>query len=99
MIRRQHFIDAGGLDTTLPPPWAWIDLCLKFRSNNLRLVSTPQVHTYDFSNDSDVIEFNEAKMDITSEIDEKWSHLLQRDPYSVLRPEQRVHRKPKWKAK
>jgi glycosyltransferase involved in cell wall biosynthesis len=99
MIRRQHFIDAGGLDTTLPPPWAWIDLCLKFRSNNLRLVSTPQVHTYDFSNDSDVIEFNEAKMDITSEIDEKWSHLLQRDPYSVLRPEQRVHSKPKWKAK
>jgi GT2 family glycosyltransferase len=97
MIRVSDFLDVGGLDDTLPPLWAWIDLCFKLRSNGSRVVSTPSVNTYDFCENSEVVNQSDLRIPLNDVFKSRWLHMLTKDPYSIFRPEQIIHRKAKWK--
>jgi glycosyltransferase involved in cell wall biosynthesis len=99
MIRTAHFVELGGLETSLEPLWAWVDLCLRFQDRGLKIVTTPQVNTYHFADDSEVVDPSIAGIQVDTEIAQRWSQIIARDPYTVFRPEQRVHRKPRWKPR
>lgn len=97
MIRKNHFLAVGGLDETLPPLWSWIDLCLRLRHNDLRVVSTPQVNAYQFSDDPEVVSLENARIFVDNDFRSRWGAALSRDPFSVFRPEQLLQRPALWK--
>lgn len=97
MIRRDHFLNVGGLDESLDPYWAWIDLCLKFTSNQLKIISTPQVNAYHFDNDQEELDPDLFAVAIPEIIKQRWSRALVRDPFTVHRVDQRSDRYPKWR--
>jgi len=97
MLRREHFLEVGGLDESLEPLWAWIDLCFRFTSSHYRIVSTPQVNAYNFHPAEEVVPQELVDIRVPTLIKSRWSHLLERDRFSTLRPDQQFHRKEKWK--
>ena len=98
MIRREHFLAVGGLDESLEPLWAWVDLCLKFTSNGFRIVSTPQVNSYHFQPDQEAVPPEAADILVDDNFRNRWKELLEVDTLSVFRLEQKSHRKTKWKS-
>jgi GT2 family glycosyltransferase len=98
MIRRSHFLEVGGLTDSLNLFWSWIDLCLKLNQQGKRVVSTPQVSSFHFDDDSETVLSEEAGLKVPQYFRDTWGHVLQRDPYSVFRPEQIVQRASKWRA-
>lgn len=97
LIRRDHFLDIGGLDESIDPYWAWVEISLKFITSGLRIISTPQVNSYHFDNDEEAINTSTADIAIPELMRNRWSQVLQRDPYSVCRHEQITDRHAKWR--
>jgi GT2 family glycosyltransferase len=97
MIRRQHFLDLGGLDKSLDPLWAWVDFCMKVNQEGLRIISTPQVHVHHFDDAPEVVPIKDAKISIPHHFRTRWQKSLTEDIFSVFRSEQIVQRSAKWK--
>ena len=96
MLRREHFLEVGGLDESLEPLWAWIDLCSKFINNGFRIVATPQVNCYNFNPTPEVVSSKFADIKVPKHFKSRWSNFLEIDKFSTLRREQQLHRKVKW---
>ena len=96
MLRREHFLEVGGLDESLEPLWAWIDLCSKFINNGFRIVATPQVNCYNFNPTPEVVSSKFAGIKVPKHFKSRWSNFLEIDKFSTLRREQQLHRKVKW---
>jgi glycosyltransferase involved in cell wall biosynthesis len=75
LVRREVFEQVGGFDQQLRGPLADVDLCLKFRQTGYLIVYTPLAKLrWDASSDAADVR-GEAVMR------ERWSHVLERDPY------------------
>ncbi len=85
MMRREVFLDVGGLTPSAAGPVAAIDLGLKLRSRSLDRIWTPHVEVYDFGPVRDP----SAASDERDFIERRWGHQLWQDPYSnvSLQPE------------
>ena len=75
LVRREVFQQIGGFDEQLTGALADIDLCLKMRDAGYLIVYTPLAKLL-WNNES---ESNDARGEAV--IRERWSHVLERDPY------------------
>ena len=81
MYKRKVFIEAGGFDTSLPSPFAELDLSLRIRALGYRIISTPQANLWCFDANSD---FQGARVRLTEPFKTRWSSVLKRDSYAGL---------------
>ena len=95
MYKRDVFIDAGGFDTTLPTPFAELDLSLRIRNLGYRIIATPQANMWCFDANAD---FQGARIRLTEPFHSRWMNELQRDAYAGLGRERGEPQevRPKW---
>jgi len=98
MYKREVFVEADGFDTSLPSPFAELDLSLRIRALGYRIISTPQANMWCFDANSD---FQGARLRIPEEFRLRWSDVLKRDQFAGLGPECGVieEARPKWHAR
>jgi GT2 family glycosyltransferase len=77
LMRREVFQEIGGFDEALPEPFADIDLCLKMRRAGYLIVYTPFAKLYLH----EVLRDRNVDVKAKQIMVERWSDVLQRDPY------------------
>jgi GT2 family glycosyltransferase len=77
LIRREVFQKIGGFDEALAESFADIDLCLKMRRAAYLIVYTPFAKLYRH----EVLRDRKIDMKANKVMRERWSDVLQRDPY------------------
>ncbi len=76
LTRREAFQEVGGFDESLPESLADVDLCLKMRRAGYLIVYTPFAKLYWHETQRDEIDTRAGAI-----MRERWSEVLQRDPY------------------
>jgi GT2 family glycosyltransferase len=95
MMRRDLFLEMGGLDESLPPPWDMVDLCLRLQSRGYTVLLNPHVMFWDFTVDALK---DRWRIRLPKELRARWGHVLESDPYRPHRPlrESVESRRPLW---
>jgi len=77
LMRRDVFVDVGGLSQALTDDYGDVDLGLKLRSRDLDRIWTPHVSVYDFGA---IVDPTEPSADRRL-LERRWGHQLSQDPY------------------
>ncbi|KQM67807.1 hypothetical protein ASE75_02605 [Sphingomonas sp. Leaf17] len=84
-VRKADFERLGGFDPSLRVAYNDVDLCLRFREDNLRVLCDPEIeliHKESRTRGSDKTEENRARLNIEAAMmRERWGHQLDNDPF------------------
>jgi glycosyltransferase involved in cell wall biosynthesis len=83
-IKRDLFLELGGLDESAGSPWDVVDLCLRAREKNLRILVTPRATFWEFMNDNN--DFARYRTRAPKAFRAKWASIFAHDPYRPTPP-------------
>jgi glycosyltransferase involved in cell wall biosynthesis len=83
-IKRELFLDLGGLDERVNPPWDVVDLCLRARERDLRILVTPRAEFWEFMNGNN--DFAWYRTRAPKAFRAKWASVFAHDPYRPTPP-------------
>jgi GT2 family glycosyltransferase len=83
-MKRDLFIELGGLDESVNAPWDVVDLCLRARAQGLRILITPRAEFWEFMNGND--DFASYRIRAPKEFRNKWESVFAHDPYRPTPP-------------
>jgi glycosyltransferase involved in cell wall biosynthesis len=96
-IKRELFLELGGLDESVGAPWDVVDLCLRARERGLRILVTPRAEFWEFMNGND--DYASYRTRAPRAFREKWASVFAHDPYRPTPPLQQSTEaeRPFWK--
>jgi glycosyltransferase involved in cell wall biosynthesis len=96
-IKRELFLELGGLDESLGAPWDVVDLCLRARDTGLRILVTPRAKFWEFMNGNDDYAWYRTRAPKAFRV--KWASVFAHDPYRPTPPlrESTEAERPFWK--
>jgi hypothetical protein len=83
-IKRELFLELGGLDESVGAPWDVVDLCLRAREKGLRILVTPRAEFWEFMNGND--DFAWYRTRAPKAFRAKWASDFAHDPYRPTPP-------------
>jgi GT2 family glycosyltransferase len=83
-IKRELFLELGGLDESVGAPWDVVDLCLRAREKGLRILVTPRAEFWEFMNGND--DFAWYRTRAPKAFRAKWASVFAHDPYRPTPP-------------
>jgi glycosyltransferase involved in cell wall biosynthesis len=96
-IKRDLFLELGGLDESFGAPWDVVDLCLRARERGLRVLVTPRAEFWEFMNGND--DFAWYRTRAPKAFRAKWASVFAHDPYRPTPPlrQSTETQRPFWK--
>jgi glycosyltransferase involved in cell wall biosynthesis len=97
-IKRDLFLELGGLDESVGDPWDVVDLCLRAREKGLRILVTPRAEFWEFMNGND--DFARYRTRAPKAFRARWASIFAHDPYRPTPPlrQSAEAERPFWKA-
>ncbi len=83
-IKRDLFLELGGLDETLAAPWDVVDLCLRVRQRGLRILVNPRAEFWEFMNGNNDYAWYRTRA--PKGFREQWAAEFAHDPYRTTAP-------------